>query len=88
VRAGVDPRGIPEMFRILLNERERSPSSVSSFFATHPLEEDRIKATEAQIARINPAILTGLTKDSQGFQTFKQRVRALPAAPAATRAGR
>lgn len=88
VRAGVDPRGIPEMFRILLNERERSPSSVSSWFATHPLEEDRIKATEAQIARINPAILNGLTKDSQGFQSFKQRVRSLPAAPAATRAGR
>ena len=26
VRAGIDPRGIPEMFQILLNERERSPS--------------------------------------------------------------
>jgi predicted Zn-dependent protease len=87
VRAGVDPRGIPDMFRILLNERARSPSSVSSWFATHPLEEDRIKATEAQIARINPAILRGLTKDSQGFQAFKQRIRSLPAAPASTRAG-
>jgi len=88
VRAGIDPRGIPAMFRILLSERERSPSSVSSWFATHPLEEDRIRATEAQIAQINPAILNGLTKDSQGFQAFKQRVRGLPAAPAATRAGR
>src|SRR5215213_2029905 len=65
VRAGIDPRGIPEMFQILLNERESSPSSVSSFFATHPLEEDRIQASQAQIAKINPAILKGLTKDSQ-----------------------
>ena len=81
VRAGIDPRGIPEMFRILLNERASSPSSVSSWFATHPLEEDRIQATQAQIAKINPAILNGLTKDSQGFQSFKQRVRSLPAAP-------
>lgn len=81
VRAGIDPRGIPEMFQILLDERERSPSSVSSWFATHPLEEDRIKATQAQIAQINPAILSGLTKDSQSFQSFKQRVRSLPAAP-------
>jgi predicted Zn-dependent protease len=82
VRAGIDPRGIPEMFQILLNERASSPSSVSAWFATHPLEEDRIHATQAQIAKINPAILNGLTKDSQSFQSFKQRVRGLPAAPA------
>ena len=88
VRAGIDPRGIPEMFQILLDERERSPSTVSSWFATHPLEEDRIRATQAQIAQINPAILNSLTKDSQSFQAFKQRVRGLPAAPAATRASR
>src|SRR5688572_13385198 len=88
VRAGVDPRGIPDMFRILLNERARSPSSVSSWFATHPLEEDRIRETQAQIAKINPAILNGLTRDSRAFQTFKQRVRSLPAAPVATRATR
>jgi len=86
VRAGIDPRGIPEMFRILLDERASSPSTVSSWFATHPLEEDRIKATEAQIANINPAILNGLTQDSRSFQAFKQRVRSLPAAP--QRAGR
>src|SRR5512144_1545892 len=88
VRAGIDPRGIPEMFRILLDERERSPSTVSSWFATHPLEEDRIRATDAQIAKINPAILSGLTKDSRSFQSFKERVRGLPAAPVASRASR
>jgi predicted Zn-dependent protease len=88
VRAGIDPRGIPEMFRILLDERQRSPSSVSSWFATHPLEEDRIRETDAQIARINPAILNGLTRDSRSFQAFKQRVRSLPAPPPSTRAGR
>jgi beta-barrel assembly-enhancing protease len=86
VRAGIDPRGIPEMFQILLNERETSPSSVSSWFATHPLEEDRIQATQAQITKISPAILNGLTKDSQSFQSFKQRVRSLPAAPPTPRA--
>jgi beta-barrel assembly-enhancing protease len=88
VRAGIDPRGIPEMFQILINERERSPSTVDAWFATHPLEESRIQATDAQIAKINPAILNGLTKDSQSFQTFKQRVRGLPAPPPATRASR
>jgi len=88
VRAGIDPRGIPEMFQILLDERQRSPGSVESWFATHPMEENRIQATQAQIAQINPAILSGLTKDSQSFQSFKQRVRGLPAAPASTKASR
>jgi predicted Zn-dependent protease len=88
VRAGIDPRGIPEMFQILINERERSPSTVDAWFATHPMEEDRIQATQAQIAKISPAILSSLTKDSQSFQAFKQRLRSLPAAPAATRASR
>jgi len=88
VRAGIDPRGIPEMFQILLDERERSPSSVDAWFATHPMEEDRIRATQAQIATIDPAILRGLTKDSQSFQSFKQRVRGLPTAPPPTRASR
>ena len=87
VRAGIDPRGVPEMFRILLNERSRSPSTVDAWFGTHPLEEDRIRDSEAQIAKIDPLILRGLRKDSQAFQTFKQRVRSLPAAPAAPRAG-
>jgi predicted Zn-dependent protease len=81
VRAGIDPRGIPEMFQILLDERNRSPGSVESWFATHPLEEDRIHATQAQIAKISPAILNGLTKDSQSFQSFKNRIRSLPPAP-------
>jgi predicted Zn-dependent protease len=88
VRAGIDPRGIPEMFQILIDERNRSPSAVEGWFATHPMEEDRIAATRAQIAKIDPAILNSLTKDSQSFQSFKQRLRGLPAAPPATRASR
>jgi predicted Zn-dependent protease len=88
VRAGIDPRGIPEMFQILLDERERSPSSVAAWFATHPLEEDRIQATQAQIAKIDPAILRGLTQDCRCFLSFKQLGRCLPAAPPATRASR
>lgn len=78
VRAGIDPRGIPEMFRILLAERQQQPDAVSAWFSTHPMEEDRIRATEAQIAQIDPAILATLTKDSQGFQAFKRRLQSLP----------
>ena len=85
VRAGIHPKGIPEMFEQLMAERQRSPGAVDSWFSTHPLEEDRVRATRAQIAEIDPAILRGLTVDTKSFQTFKRRVKALPAATAAKR---
>ena len=36
VRAGIHPRGIPEMFQILLAERDRNRSAVEGWFSTHP----------------------------------------------------
>jgi len=81
VRAGINPNGIPEMFEILLAERSRNPGAVDSWFSTHPLEEDRIAQTRAMISKIDPAVLRTLTTDTQGYQTFKRRVQALPASP-------
>ncbi len=88
-RAGIDPRGIPQMFRILLNEREQRPGGVSAFFATHPLEENRIDATQRQIQQsVPPAVLQSLTTDSRNFHTFQGRLRSLPRTPAPARQGR
>jgi predicted Zn-dependent protease len=81
VRAGISPNGIPEMFQILINERQSNPSAVEGWFATHPLEEDRIAATRAIIATYDPAILRSLATDSKNYQTFKARVRSLPPSP-------
>lgn len=84
-RAGIDPRGIPNMFQILLDERASRPSAVSAWFATHPLEESRIAATQRQIQQtVPPAVLSSLTRDTRNFHTFQARLRSLPrtAAPA------
>lgn len=81
VRAGISPNGIPEMFRILLNERQTNPSKVEQWFATHPTEESRITNTEALISQINPSILRTLTTDTQNYHSFKARVASLPAPP-------
>jgi len=81
VRAGISPKGIPEMFQILLNERQADPGSVELWFGTHPTEESRIADTQAIINKIDPAILRSLTYDSPRFHDFKQRVRSLPAPP-------
>jgi predicted Zn-dependent protease len=81
VRAGISPKGIPEMFQILLDERQANPGAVELWFSTHPTEESRISDTQAIINRIDPAILRSLTYDSPRFHDFKQRVQALPAPP-------
>ncbi len=85
IRAGIHPRGIPEMFQILINERNRNNAAVESWFATHPTEEDRVARSQQAIAQIDPAILRNLTTDSQNFHTFRNRVRSLPAPPPAKR---
>lgn len=81
VKAGIDPNGIPEMFQILLNERKSNPGGLDAFFATHPMEEDRIAATKALIARYPASQLRGLTKDTREFQSFRSRIKSLPPSP-------
>src|SRR5437867_5168478 len=85
IRAGISPQGIPDMFRILLAERQRNPGAVEGWFATHPGEEERITETEALIAQHDPAILRTLTVNTSRYNDFKARVRALPAATASSR---
>lgn len=83
IRAGIDPAGMPQMFRILLDERTTRPSGVETFFLSHPLAEDRIAFTRQLIAQNSPDILRGLTSDSPNFQAFKRRLLSLPAPPPA-----
>ena len=80
-RAGIDPRGMPSMFGSLIAERERNPSGVDAFFASHPIEESRVANTEVEIRKIDPAVLNSLTRDTRAFQTFKARLAGLPRTP-------
>jgi Zn-dependent protease with chaperone function len=81
-RAGIDPRGMPSMFTILIAERERNPSGVDAFFASHPIEESRVSNTEVEIRKIDPVVLKSLTRDTRAFQSFKSRLTGLPRTPA------
>jgi hypothetical protein len=58
---------------------------VETWFTDHPLEEDRVRATREQISRINPAVIRTLTQNTTSFNSFRARVRSLPAAPAPRR---
>ncbi len=79
VRAGIDPDGIPELFEVLIRERRTQPLRVEAFFASHPLEEDRIDATRREIAALPEESLRGLRTDTPAYQAFRARVAALPA---------
>lgn len=69
--AGVDPRGLADFFRTLLQERERRPGAIEQFFASHPMTEDRIAAVEALLAARPPK---SLARDHAGFGAFRDAV--------------
>ena len=77
-RAGYDPRGIPELFEVLLEERRYQPTVVEGWFASHPLEEDRIEKAKQQISRLQLDPSQRLVVDAPDFQAIKARVSALP----------
>jgi predicted Zn-dependent protease len=81
VRAGISPVGMVTMFRKLLEERKAHPGAVESMFLTHPLEEDRIQAVQAQINQLPPATLASLGADTRNFHAFKARILSLPPSP-------
>jgi predicted Zn-dependent protease len=81
IDAGIDPRGIPTLFQRLIEERRRSPARIEAFFASHPLEEDRIVATEREIGGLDPSTLRGLRQDDPSYQSFKAHLAQLPRAP-------
>jgi len=81
MRAGIDPRGIPALFERLIEERRTSPFFIEGFFASHPLEEDRIRATQAEIDALDPSLLNGLRSSDANYDAFRARLHALPSPP-------
>jgi predicted Zn-dependent protease len=72
-RAGWDGRGMVELFEILQREARRNPSSVETFFASHPSPQDRIDRLRDDVAR-----RPGGTRDSRQFQAVKARLLKMP----------
>ena len=77
-KAGINPQGIVTMFQKLMSERRSRPSAVEGWFSTHPLEEDRIAATQATINTL-PSAQRNLTRNTSNYNSFVARVRSLPA---------
>ena len=80
-RAGYDPQGIATMFAKLLETRDQRPDMVEGWFASHPMEEDRIAAVVRVIRSSSPADGRKLLRDDPTFHEFQARVRQLPPPP-------
>jgi len=80
-RAGYDPEGIPDLFQVLLKEREYQPTIVDGWFASHPLEEARIAKAHQLIAEVEPTHSGRFIVDTPEFQAFKARVSQLAVPP-------
>ncbi len=81
VRAGYDPQGIVSMFAKLLETREERPDLVAGWFASHPLEEDRIAAVTRVIRSTPGTDPRTLVRDDVAFHEFQARVHSLPPSP-------
>ncbi|MDX1632832.1 MAG: M48 family metallopeptidase [Thermoanaerobaculia bacterium] len=71
-RAGYHPEGMVSIFRELLRQRQRRPSSVERFFASHPLTEERIRSVRSYMRELGD--LSGLTRDEPAFRLLHRRV--------------
>jgi beta-barrel assembly-enhancing protease len=80
-RAGYDPHGIPDLFQVLIKEREYQPTKVEGWFTDHPLEEARISKANQLIATLPEARGKRFLVDTPAFHDFKSRVAALPTPP-------
>ncbi len=76
-RAGFDPEGIPALFDVLLKQRQNQPTKVDGWFASHPLEEQRIARARQLISALSPNAAQ-LTRDTPAFHDFKSQIAALP----------
>jgi predicted Zn-dependent protease len=68
--AGYNPAGMAAMFRTLMAQQQRQPSSVEQFFSTHPTTEERVRDAENRAQQIGNRGVT----DEPEFQSIKRRV--------------
>jgi predicted Zn-dependent protease len=52
--AGYDPTAAIDMFEKMVSLERRKPGSIAKVFSTHPMNEDRLKKTQAEIQKVLP----------------------------------
>jgi predicted Zn-dependent protease len=66
--AGYDAMGLPRMLQVLAKKSQGNPGKVGRFFATHPMTQDRIQATE----KLASTMGNGGRRNESGFSDFQR----------------
>jgi beta-barrel assembly-enhancing protease len=80
-KAGYNPQGMVTMFQRLLSENGSRPGTLTQYFSTHPLTQERIANVQAQINATPEARSSALRTDTREFQAFRARVRTITPIP-------
>jgi predicted Zn-dependent protease len=70
--ANYDPRGMAEMFRVLLAHQKSDPGRVEAFFATHPTTEERVRDAQKRAEQLGTRA-AAITDEPQ-YQSIRGRV--------------
>ena len=82
-RAGIDPEGIPRMFRTLDSIQARDPNAVEQWFGSHPQPEERAANVARIIAASRLRAADADTREAhEAFAALREAIGALPEPPA------
>jgi predicted Zn-dependent protease len=74
--AGYDPNASIDMFEKMMSLEKRKPGSIAKAFSTHPLNQDRLKKTQAEIDKILPQKAEYIVNTSE-YMEVRGRVLAM-----------
>ena len=74
--AGYDPEGVATFFEYMLQQQERQPGLIDSWFASHPTSAERVQNARNIIRTLN-VDTARLADDTREYQAFRARVRQL-----------
>ncbi|HUB34398.1 MAG TPA: M48 family metallopeptidase [Bryobacteraceae bacterium] len=72
-KSGYDPNAFVDFFEKIQSMEKRKPGTISKVFSTHPMNEDRIKAAQAEIQKDLPAKPEYVVNTSE-FDNVKARL--------------
>jgi beta-barrel assembly-enhancing protease len=72
-KAGYDPTSFVDFFEKIQSMEKKKPGTVAKVFSTHPMNEDRIKAAQAEIQKDLPSKPEYVVSTSE-FETVKARL--------------
>lgn len=85
--AGYDPEGVATFFEELIEQQQRQPTLLDSWFASHPTSTERVQNARTLIGALQ-IDRTRLVDDTPQYQAFRARVRALGASNGSSAGGR